>query len=93
MENLRMILPSDVRMIYFGSEDVLKNQEEKEARKSKLHHATMIRRNSEQPINIYLKLANGETVKTQSDVVNFIDDIVLIKGGHFIPVTAILDIE
>ena len=92
-----MILPSDTRMIYFGTKDVLDNHEEKEARRSKLQRAVRITNKPEQtPISIYLRLPNGETVETQSDILNYDrdrDDIVIIKGGHFIPVYAILDVE
>ena len=96
MKSSRLILPSDTRMIYFGTKDVLEKHEEKEARRTKLIQAMQARNNPDQtPISIYLRLPNGETVETRSDVLNYDldrDDIVIIKGGHFIPVYAILDV-
>lgn len=93
MKTSRMIIPSDVRMIYFGTKDVLEKQEEKEARKSKLHRAVIISNTEHVPVSLYLKLPNGETVETQSDLVDYADDFVVLKGGHFIPVYAILDVD
>ena len=54
----------------------------------------MILSNSEHvPISLYLKLPNGETLETESDVIDFADDVVLLKGGYYIPVRAILDVD
>lgn len=96
MKSARVILPSDTRMIYFGTKDVLDNHEEKEERKSKLNRAVQMGTQADGPISIYLRLPNGETVETQSEVVNYYedrDDIVVIKGGHAIPINAIVDLN
>ncbi len=34
----------------------------------------------------------GEKVETESDLIDFADDYVIVKGGHYIPVSAILDV-
>jgi hypothetical protein len=96
MKPARMILPSDTRLIYFGSRDVLENHDEKEERKSKINRAVQMSTEGPTEISIYLRLPNGETVETQSEVVNYYqdrDDIVVIKGGHSIPINAIVDVH
>ena len=80
-------------MFYFGSQDVLTNSEDKEARKHKLERAMILSNSEHVPISLYLKLPNGETLETESDVIDFADDVVLLKGGYYIPVRAILDVD
>jgi hypothetical protein len=40
-----------------------------------------------------MKLPNGEKLETESDVVDYADDFVILKGGVAIPVWAILDVD
>ena len=42
MKDARLINPSDVRLLYFGSQDVLNNNEEKQWRAGKLQRAMII---------------------------------------------------
>ncbi|WP_276367984.1 hypothetical protein [Chryseolinea sp. H1M3-3] len=93
MKNTRHINPSDIRMFYFGSQDVLSSNEEKESRKQKLERAMILSNCEHIPISLCMKLPNGEMLETESDVVDYADDIVVLKGGHYIPVWAILDVD
>ena len=93
MKTSRTILPSEVLSIHFAHQDVLEREEEKEERKIKLQRAMIISNSEHVPISLYLRLPNGETVETQSDLVDFADDFVVVKGGYFIPVYAILDVD
>ena len=93
MENSRIISPSDVRLYYFGSKDVLASIDEKENRKRKLQRAVAMTHSARSPIVIYLKLPSGETLETHSDSFDFTDDFVIIKGGFAIPLGAVLDVD
>jgi len=93
MKNTIIISPSDLEMIHFGSRDVLTNKDEREARKHKLERAMIISNSEHVPISLYMQLPTGETLETESDVVDFAEDVVLLKGGYFIPVWAILDVD
>jgi hypothetical protein len=93
MKTSRTILPSEVLSIHFAHQDVLDHDDEKAERKLKLERAMIISNVEHEPISLYLRLPNGETVETQSDVIDFADDFVIIKGGYFIPVHAILDVD
>jgi hypothetical protein len=92
MENARVINPSDVRMFYFGTKDVLTQSHERECRKQKIQRAVSLPHDEHQKINILIRLPTGETVQTQSDQLGYRDDFVVVKGGHAIPVWAILDV-
>jgi hypothetical protein len=93
MKNTRVINPSDIRMFYFGSQDVLTNNDEKAERKHKLERAIILSNCEHIPISLYMRLPNGETLETESDVVDYADDVVVLKGGFHIPVWAIVDVD
>lgn len=93
MQNTRVVNPSDIKTFYFGPEDVLTNKEERAIRKHKLERAMILSNCEHIPISLYMKLPSGETLETESDVVDYADDVVLLKGGFYIPVSAILDVD
>jgi len=93
MKGARVINPSDIRMYYFGSKDVLTDSDEKEIRKSKLQRAMILSNCEHIPISLYMKLPNGEKLETESDLVDYADDFVILKGGFCIPVFAIFDVD
>jgi hypothetical protein len=93
MKGARIINPSDINLLHFGIEDVLSDEDEKEARKHKLERAMILTNCEHIPISLYMKLPNGETLETESEVVDYADDVVLLKGGYYIPVWAILDVD
>ncbi len=93
MKDARMINPSDIRLFYFGLKDVLTNKEEKEARSGKLQRAMILSNCEHISISLYLKLPNGETLETASDLVDYADDFVVLKGGVTVPVRAIFDVD
>ena len=92
MKDARLINPSDVRMLYFGSKDVLDNNEDKLWRAGKLQRAMIISNSEHVPISLYIQLPNGEKIETESDLIDYADDFVILKGGYHIPVWAILDV-
>lgn len=93
MKNTKFISPSDIKMFHFGPQDVLTDMDEREARKHKLERAMIISNCEHVPISLYMRLPSGETLETESDVVDYADDVVLLKGGHYIPVWAIVDVD
>jgi hypothetical protein len=93
MKNTRIIDPSDLMLLHFGSQDVLNDSVEKEERKHKLERAMIISNSEHVPISLYMRLPNGETLETESDVIDYADDVVLLKGGYYIPVWAIVDVD
>jgi hypothetical protein len=93
MKNARIIEPSDLMQLHFGSQDVLTNKDDQEERKHKLKRAMIISNSEHVPICLYMRLPNGETLETESDVVDYADDVVLLKGGYYIPVWAIIDVD
>ena len=93
MKDARLINPSDVGLLYFGSKDVLTNTEDKEMRKGKLLRAMIISNCEHVPISLYMQLPSGEKLETESDLIDYAEDFVILKGGFYIPVWAILDVD
>lgn len=95
MRDARFISPSDVRLYYFGSKDVLSQPNERESRERKLKRAMVLTNSAHQAISIYIQLPTGERLETQSDLVTYTDtdNYVIVKGGYTIPVSAIVDID
>ena len=93
MKDARVINPSDIGLFHFGSKDVLTNNEEKEVRKDKLERAMVLSNCEHIPISLYMKLPNGDKLETESDLVDYADDFVILKGGFCIPVWAIFDVD
>jgi len=93
MKNSRVINPSDIRLFYFGSRDVLTNDNEKEARRHKLQRATILSNCEHIPVNLHLQLPNGEQLETESDLLGYAEDYVILKGGIYIPVRTIVDVD
>lgn len=93
MENVRVINPSEVRLYNFGTRDVLQLQNERDSRNQKLNRAMLLTHCEHLNISIFIRLPNGEMLETQSDVIDYADDFVVVKGGYVIPVRAITDID
>ena len=93
MKEARIISPSDIRLYYFGSKDVLSQPNERESRSRKLKRAMVLSNCEHQSISIYIQLPTGETLETQSDLVDYAEDFVIVRGGYAIPVSAIVDVD
>lgn len=92
MENARVINPSDVRLYYFGSKDVLKTEDERKHRKRKLERAMALTHAQQQQISFLIQLPTGEILETQSGLLDYTDGFVVIRGGYVVPVGAIVDV-
>ena len=91
--DVRIINPEEVVSLHFPHADVLKNREQKDERDYKLHKAVALSNIEHQDIGIVLQLDTGEVIETYSLLVDYADDFLVIKGGYFIPVWAIVDVE
>ena len=82
----------ELRQQHFAQEDVLQTFEERFERGHKLRTAMALTNEYHEDIALVVKLANGETVEISSNMIDFEDDYVEIKGGFGIPVTAIVNV-
>ncbi|SKC73513.1 hypothetical protein [Ohtaekwangia koreensis] len=91
--DVRKINPEEIPMVHFTHQDVLSDEEQKILRAHKLVKAVMISSLEHQDIGLIMKLEDGEVIETFSNLIDFADNYVEVKGGSLIPVWAIVDIE
>ncbi len=91
--NVRKINPEEIVSMHFSHTEVLQNRAEKDDRDIKLHKAVMLCNREHEDVGIVLQLDTGEIIETYSTLVDYADDFVVIKGGYYIPVWAIVDVE
>jgi hypothetical protein len=91
--NLRIINPEEIKSEHFAHDEVLKNEDDRWERISKLLKAVLLSNVEHQEIGIVIKLDSGEIIETFSNLIDFAEDYVMIKGGASIPLKAIVDVE
>jgi hypothetical protein len=91
--NVRKISPEEIPMVHFTHQDVLRDEEQKVLRAHKLVKAVMISNLEHQDVGLIMQLEDGEVIETFSNLIDFADNYVEVKGGSFIPVWAIVDVE
>lgn len=91
--NVRKVNPEEVPFMHFAHDEVLNTRNERESRKWKLNKAVALSNVEHLDIGLVLQLDSGEIIETFTPVVDYADDFIEIKGGYFIPLRAIVDIE
>ncbi|HEY9046598.1 MAG TPA: hypothetical protein VIN08_11910 [Ohtaekwangia sp.] len=91
--NVRKITPEEISLVHFTHQDVLGDEEQKILRAHKLVKAVMLSNMEHLDVGLILKLDTGEVIETFSNLVDFADNYVEVKGGSLIPVWAIVDVE
>ena len=74
---------------HFGKDDVLRNEVDRDSRRSALRAATAETYQDHDEIAIIVRLANGDRVEVSSNFIELEGEFVELRGGHAIPVRAI----
>lgn len=77
---------------HFTNEDALLTFEQRFEREHKLRTAMSLTNVDHESITLLVKLANGEIVQITSNLIDFEDDFVELRGGKGIPLKAIVDV-
>lgn len=91
--NVRKITPEEVPFMHFTNNEVLHDFNDRIERNWKLHKAVALSNIDHLDIGLVAKLDSGEVVETYTSLVDYADDYIEIKGGYFIPLHAVLEIE
>jgi hypothetical protein len=91
MEFKRITL-EEISRTHFSTQDALTTFEQRFERDHKLRTAMSLTNVEHESITLLLKLANGELVQVTSNLVDFEDDFVELRGGIGIPLKAIVDV-
>lgn len=91
--NAKKVTYDEIRHQHYAPEDVLTSFNDKFERQHKLRTAMALTHDHHETISLYIKLANGELVEIASDLIDYEDDFVEIRGGIGIPLRAIVDVD
>ena len=88
----KKVAHNEIANQHFALEDVLTTFEDKFERQHKLRTAMALTHADHETISLFVKLANGELIEISSDLIDYEDDFVEIRGGIGIPLIAIVDV-
>lgn len=90
--NAKKITHEEIPLQRFATNDVLLTFDDRFERQHKLKTAMALTNADHETISLFVKLANGDLVEITSDLIDFEDDFVEIRGGIGIPLKAIVDV-
>ncbi len=90
--NAKKVTLEEIRHQHFATEDVLTTFDDRFERQHKLRTAMALTNADHENISLFVKLANGELIEISSDLIDYEDDFVEIRGGIGIPLKAIVDV-
>jgi hypothetical protein len=90
--NARKVTLDEIRNQHFATDDVLVTFDDRFERQHKLRTAMALTNDDHENISLFVKLANGDLVEITSDLIDYEDDFVEIRGGIGIPLKAIVDV-
>lgn len=90
--NARKVTLDEIRNQHFATDDVLLTFDDRFERQHKLRTAMALTNDDHENISLFVKLANGDLVEISSDLIDYEDDFVEIRGGIGIPLKAIVDV-
>jgi hypothetical protein len=90
--NAKKVTLEELRLQRFANEEVLKTFDERFERQHKLRTAMSLTNMDHEKISLIVMLANGELIEIISDLIDYEDDFVEIRGGFGIPLKAIVDV-
>jgi len=89
----RSVQAVDVGQLHYASQDVLVDEEARITRMKELNSAMAVTNTEHEEIGLIVKLNTGERVEILSDLIDLEEDFVEVKGGHLIPIRAIVSVE
>jgi hypothetical protein len=90
--NAKKVNHDEIQLLQFAREDVLITFDDRFERMHKLRTAMSLTNTEHEIISLFVQLHNGDIIEITSDLIDFEDDFVEIRGGHGIPLRAILDV-
>lgn len=88
----KKITHEEIRLQHFADEDVLTTFDDRFERQHKLRTAMALTHSDHENISLFVKLASGDLIEITSDLIDYEDDFVEIRGGIGIPLKAIVDV-
>ena len=90
--NAKKVTLEEIRHQRYSTDDVLTTFDERFERQHKLRTAMALTNDDHENISLFVQLANGDLVEISSDLIDYEDDFVEVRGGIGIPLKAIVDV-
>jgi hypothetical protein len=90
---LKSVQSTEIAHFHYPANDVLPDEKSRISRLIDLNSAMAVTAVEHEEIGIIIQLRDGEEVEILSTLVDVEGDSVEVKGGHLIPITAILRVE
>jgi hypothetical protein len=90
--NAKKVNQDEIQLLQFAREDVLITFDDRFERMHKLRTAMSLTNTEHEAISLFVQLQNGDIIEITSDLIDFEDDFVEIRGGYGIPLKAIIDV-
>jgi len=89
----RSISSTEIAAFRYPKQEVLPDEQSRINRMLDLNSAMAVTNIEHEEIGIIVQLESGEEVEILSTLIDVEGDFVEVKGGHLIPITAILRVE
>ena len=93
MKNVAVVQKEQLSSVNFQKADVLSDGLSRQKRLSNLTRATSLGNLFHSKVNIVFMTSSGLLHQVETTVWSISEDFILLKGGNFIPVKAILELE
>ena len=90
---MRSVQATEIAHFHYPKTDVLPDEKSRISRQIDLKSAMAVTNVEHEEIGIIVKLDSGEEVEVLSNLIDVEGDSVEVKGGHLIPIKAILRVE
>ena len=90
---MKSVLSTEIATFHYPAGDVLTDEHARMSRMMDLKGAMAVTNLEHEEIGIVVRLASGEEVEILSNLIDVEADMVEVRGGHAIPVRAILRVE
>lgn len=90
---IKSILAAQITGLHYPKHDVLADNQSRVNRLTDLNSAQAVSSMEREEVGLIVQLESGEEIEILSDLIDVGQIHVEVKGGHLIPITAILRIE
>ena len=90
---MKSVQSTEITHFHYPKTDVLSDEKLRISRQIDLNSAMAVTNVEHEEIGLIVKLDSGEEVEVLSTIIDVEGDSVEVKGGHLIPITAILRVE
>jgi len=90
---IKSIVSTEIALFQYTDQEVLLDETSRISRLIDLNSAMAVTNIEREEIGLIVRLRNGDEVEILSTLIDVEGDSIEVKGGHLIPITAIIRVE